>query len=100
WLPELCSEIIEREDAGGPLACELPDAVGVPGGGDALVAAPQQPADHVSAHATQTDHSDLHGRPPSVVNRLLSTGACSRSSLKNALGCRAKEEARREGSSS
>ena len=71
WLSELYGEIIEREGAGCPLACELADVVGVPGEGDALVAAPQQPADHVSAHATQTDHSDLHGRPPSVVNRRL-----------------------------
>src|SRR3989449_618615 len=68
---ELGHEVVERQRPDRALARELADGVRVGRVRDDLVAAPQEPPRHVSAHPPQANHPDLHDvRPPSSETRL------------------------------
>src|SRR5271165_5129162 len=57
---EFLDEFVERAGAGGAFGGELLDGVGAAIVDHGLVAVFLQPADHVGAHSSETDHSELH----------------------------------------
>ena len=62
--PELLHELRERGRAGGAVFRERVDGLAGAVVHDARVAAALQPAHHVPAHASETDHSELHRSLP------------------------------------
>src|SRR5271165_6572869 len=59
-LAELLNEFVQRAGARGAFGGELLDGVGAAIVDHGLVAVFLQPADHVGAHSSETDHSELH----------------------------------------
>ena len=57
---ELPDQVVNRRGPGRALARQLLHVVGASVEDYALMSAPQQPANHVCAHAAQPDHPDLH----------------------------------------
>jgi hypothetical protein len=63
-LVELPHQVRERARAGGALGPELRHGVRIDVEDDDLVPVLHQAARHVCAHPPESDHSQLHGRPP------------------------------------
>ena len=67
-LGEFLDEFVEGAGAGGAFGGELLDGVRAAIVDDRVVAVFLQAADHVGAHSSETDHSELHGCGSSEIN--------------------------------
>ena len=63
-LTQLADKVFEGICACSSLGDQLADAGGIPSVNEALLPPSEQTPHHVSAHSSQTHHSELHGSPP------------------------------------